>query len=187
MPGADSRGLRPARGGGRLRPCCFRNGRWPRRRAEKIRPGGCGRYAAVLAGLLFRGICELGQPNGSRHRTMAAPAACHKLQQPCTRARQGAPDEFRQRQGAVAPISTQPGRGRFSASVRQRSAHSPRVLHEFHRGGWGATRPSRQGRETEQIPPGQGGSPIRSTQRRPNRRGKRATCKTPAPTRTEGV
>jgi hypothetical protein len=167
-------------------------------------PGGRGRYAAVLAGPPFRGFYELGQPNGSRHRTMAAPAACHKLQQPCTRARQSALDEFRQWQGAVAPIFTQPRRGRFSASVCQRSAsvpqrpassdrvsaNAPHTLRasstSFTRGGVGALHGRHVGgQRRKRFHRGNGSD--RSIRRRPNRRGKRATYKTPASTRTEGV
>ena len=69
----------------------------------------------------------------------------------------------------VAPISTETRTGRFSASVRQRSAsvrrraaRSPGVLREFHQENRAATRPSHPRREPGKIRPVKDPDPLAS-------------------------
>ncbi|MCS4116318.1 hypothetical protein GGP49_003270 [Salinibacter ruber] len=173
-------------------------------------PGGRGRYAAVLAGPPFRGFHELGQPNGSGHRTAAAPAvpqsatAIYRSAVECPRrvpavAGRSAPDLYTDAHRAVfrqcpPTVRECPTTGHdFGSSVREcphvsgSTPHTLRASSTSFTVGMGPLHGRHVGGETEKIPSGQGDSPIRSIRRRPNRRGSGQRTKRLPPTRTQGV
>ncbi|MCS4181971.1 hypothetical protein GGQ07_003435 [Salinibacter ruber] len=181
--------------------------------AKRSDPSGRGRYAAVLAGPPFQGFYELGQPNGSGHRTAAAPAvpqsatAIYRSAVECPRrvpavAGRSAPDLYTDAHRAVfrqCPPTVRecpPTGHNFGSSVREcpvtlrtLSAHPPRVSPSE----WGRYTAVTLAERRKRSRRGKGDSPIRSIRRRPNRRGSgqrtrsgQRTKRLP-PTRTQGV